>query len=63
MASDRRSRDHAIVARPNATLIQEHNLFKMDTIGDAYIVAALLPPSGPGSTAAAGRACQDLEVK
>ena len=35
----------------------------MDTIGDAYIVAALLPPPGPGSASAAARVCQDLEAR
>ena len=35
----------------------------MDTIGDAYIVAALLPTPGPGSVSAAARVCLDLEAR
>ena len=33
--------------------VQERGLFKMDTIGDAYIVAGLLPPCDPGAPAGA----------
>ena len=52
-----------VLRRSRARAAQERNLFKMDTIGDAYIVAALLPPPGPGSVSAAARVCLDLEAR
>ena len=54
---------HALFTRFDAT-VRACGLFKMDTVGDAYIVAALLPEGGGGgcdaSAAATRRACRGL---
>ncbi len=58
---------HALFTRFDAA-VRACGLFKMDTVGDAYIVAALLPEGGGGgcqctaSAAATRRACCGLLV-
>ena len=45
---------HAIFSSFDAA-VKNRNLFKMDTVGDAYVVAGLLPEDGD-----AGHVCREM---